>query len=412
MKPKDTARLELVDENSGMIIVGAAEYEEHLTPYLSGRIKVLSGDVTYPLITEQGQPSTPNASPLYEIFWDMEISAGSSVYYVNEITKTLNETEYTLPLVNLRLPLAGATIARTSAKLDEKSTFTVYGRIADNTFRVTGTARSTSGTVSYVGVEFDIEAVEFDLDTGRIEKPAILTARAKTMVRNDSTGVETTIYLRVNAVDRATGKRSVAPGRADVPNESYTELSSELAVMIDAGALGYLQIEFSSSNPTDTTRDRILARLGLSSGSFGSAATRALALGMDNYYLDLMRPFERVIKKYTGLDVVRFSPSVIGNLVRSKLVFIDRFGPDTDYMLFDGSRVMLGKYFMESFFLSYRGQYGIGRDFLRRKERGFYHEFALQYLVKRDTRLQFNYDYDNVIRQSEKRLEIRHDFEF
>jgi hypothetical protein len=412
LKPKDTARFEFPDKDGGKFVVGAAEFEDHLTPYLSGRIRVLSGDINYPLITQQGPQSTADTSALYEIFWDLEISVGSSVYYVNEITKTLNETEYTLPLVNLRLPLAGATIARTSAKLDEKSAFTVYGRIADNTFRVTGTASSTSGTVSYVGVEFEIEAVELDLDTDRVEKPALLAARAKTTVRDDSTGVETEIYLKVSTVDRATGKRMEASGRADVPKGTYTELSSELSVMIDAGALGYLQIEFTSSNPADTTRDKILARLGLSSGRFGSAATRALALGMDNYYLDLMRPVEQAIRKYTGLDVVRFTPSVIGNLVRSKLGFLDRFTPDTEYMLFDGSRVMFGEYFMDSFFLSYRGQYGLGRDFLRRKERGFFHELALQYLLKRNTRLQFNYNYDDVIKLGDKRFEIRHDFEF
>jgi hypothetical protein len=362
------------------------------------------------LIDETGPEQ--DTRTLEEIFWDLEIFAGSSVYYVNEFSKTIQETSYTLPFVNLTIPLAGATIARTMAKLDEKSTFRVTGRFGDGSFRVTGDARSSSGTVSYVGVEFDIDVVELDLDTARIIKPALLTARAKTTVFDDSTGVESEIILKVNAVDSVSGKRREATGRVDAPNEVFAEFSSELSMVADAGALGFLEIQFISTNPADNTRERILARLGISPGRIGSAATRALAQGVDDYYLNFMRPIEQIIRKHTGLDVVRFTPSVIGNLVRSKLVPADRFGPDSDYMLFDGSRIMLGEYFMNSFFLSYRGQYGLTRDFLRRKERGFFQEWGIQYLLKQDTRLQFNYNYDNVIKQSDKRIEVRHDFEF
>jgi hypothetical protein len=413
MKSRDTGRFELADEGRGGFVVGAAESEDRLTPFISARIKVLSGDITYPpVVGEEGPTPAKDANAVNDIFWDMEISAGSNVYYVNDITKTISETEYRVPLFNIRLPLAGATIARTYARLDEKSSFRVTGRISDGSFHVTGAARSSAGTVTYVGVEFQIDSAELDLDTARTEKPAQLTARAETTAIDDSSGVQTVIYLKVNAVDKATGKRIESFGHADVPNETYTELPSELSMVINAGGLGYLEIEFSSSNPADTTRDRILARLGISSGRFGSVASRALASGVDTYYLGLMRPLEQAIRKRTGLDVVRFTPSVIGNLVRSRLVFLDRFGPDTNYELFDGSSIMLGKYLRDNFFFSYQVQYGLARDFLRRKERGFYHEAGLQYTIKKTTRLQLNYTYDEVIKQNDKRTLIRHDFDF
>lgn len=414
MKPGETCRFEIAGQNRGEFVVGASPFDDKLTPYIAGSVKVLSGDVTFPLLVDPNQPQR-DSHVLEEILWNMKISAGSSVYYVSESARKGRDAKgYRVPYLNIPIPVAGATLARTAVKVDEESVFSVTGRLADETFRVVGQAKSSSGTVTYVGVEFEIETIELDLDTQRLEKPAFLTARAKTTVQDDSTGVDTVIYVKVNAVDRTTGKTRAALGRADAPGDTYTELSSELTTVIDAEELGfgYLSLEFSSSNPADNTRDKILARLGLSPDNLGSAATRALAFGMDNYYLDLVRPLEHAIRKYTRLDVVRFTPSVIGNLVRSKIVFFDRFGPDTDYMLFDGSRVMLGEYFLESFFLSYKGQYGVGRDFLRRKERGFYHEIGLQYLMKRNTRLQMNYDYDDIIRESDKRLEIRHDFQF
>lgn len=411
MKQGEFGRFELPEEKGGMFIVGASAHEGRLTPYIAGTIRVLAGDITFPLLQYEDSSSGENTY-LEKIFWNMEIYAGSSVYYFNEISKTIDETRHMMPHFKFKIPLAGATISKTMAKLDEKSTFSVTGRIEDASFRVTGDARSTSGTVSYVGVEFDIEIIEFNLDTARVMKPAFLSARAKTTVYDDSTGVETEIYLKVNAVDKTSGWRKKASGRADAPEDNYAELGSELSMVVDAGSLGLLEIEFSSTNPTDNTREKVLARLGLSAEHFGTAATRALAQGMDDYYIDLIRPVEDAMRKYTGLDVVRFTPSVIGNLVRSKLVLSDRFGPDSDYMLFDGSRIMLGEYFVDSFFLSYKGQYGLGRDFLRRKERGFYHEMSLQYILQRNTRFQLNYNYDGVIRQNDKRFEIRHDFEF
>jgi len=125
-----------------------------------------------------------------------------------------------------------------------------------------------------------------------------------------------------------------------------------------------------------------------------------------------MRPIEVWLRRKTRLDVVKFTPSVLGNIVRQQLGFTDRYSPDSDFMLFDRSRVLLGEYFYEDWFLSYRGQYGVGRDFLRRKERGLFHEIGLQYLIKRDTRIQLIYSYDDVTSIGEKRFEIRHDFEF
>ena len=71
-----------------------------------------------------------------------------------------------------------------------------------------------------------------------------------------------------------------------------------------------------------------------------------------------------------SLDVIRFTPSVLGNIMKSQLGFRERYEPDADYMLFDETRIMLGESIFKGWFLSYRGQYGLSRDYLSRRARG------------------------------------------
>ena len=394
MKPKNKGVF-LFPENDGRpFFIGASDNEDRLTPYIAGNIVVLSGDVTYPLLVSD--TSGESADFLGDIFWNLNFRAGSNVNYVHEDNITLGS-------------LYGTTVSRTLAKLDENSVFTVTGRLSDGNLRVTGNAHSSSGTISYYGAEFDIERAELELDTSNSAKPATLTARARTVVYDESTGIDTEIFLNVYSIDRESGRRSEAPGRVEIrkSDDIYTHRA------VDAGGLEMIQIEFISNNPFDDTQEKILARLGISPENIGVAATRAFAAGVDNYYVNpFMRTFEDVVRKYTRLDVVRITSTFLGNIVQSKLGNIDKFGPDSDYMLFDRTRVMFGEYLLDDWFFSYRGQYGIGRDFLQRKERGFYHELGLQYLLKANTRLQFNYNYDEIINKGEKRIEIRHNFEF
>lgn len=394
MKPRDTGTFLVGGENDNSFIVGASDTGVNLEPYIEGTITVMSGDITFPLLDVE---SNGGGDFLDDIFWNLSIGGGQNVNYYNE--------------ENIRWRVGGTTVSRTLARLDENSRFTVFGRLSDNSFRVTGSADSNSGTISYYGTEFDIERAEFRIDTSNENRPATLAAQAHTIVYDDSTGYETEIRLNVYFIDTVSGDRRDTLGRTNVIRNDFR--AADTSRTIDAGALGTLQIEFTSSNPSDNTMERILARLGISPDNIVNAATGAFAAGVDNYYFDsLMRPFEDVIRKYMRIDVVRFTPSVLGNIMRSQFGYGDRYAFDKDFMLFDRSRIMLGEYIMDDFFLSYRGQYGVGQDFLSRRERGFLHEIGLQYLLQRNTRFQFNYNYDEIINKGEKRIEIRHDFEF
>lgn len=395
MKPKETGEFEISGNAGNAFFVGAAEHEDGLTPYIAANILARSGDFTYPLYQETSSSDTSDF--LWDIYWDVVINAGSSAYYVNEITRDIGGVFSTV-------------VSRTESKFDENSIFKVIGRLSDGSFRVTGDARSTSGTVSYFGTEFDVERVEFDLDTERDGTPSILNGRGRTVVQ-DSTGVSTEIYLNVSTVDSRTNQRRPLAGRVEFTEDPLYQYGARRTFEVQG--LGTLEIEFTSTDPSDNTEEKILAKLGVSSEDFGSTAARALTSGFDSYYTkQWLRPFEDVIKKYTKLDVIRVTPSVIGNIVRSQLGYHDRYFQESDYAFFDESRIMLGEYLYKDWFMSYRAQYGLSRNFLNLRERGFFHEIGLQYNLQRNTRLQLKYQYDEVINEGEKRFEIRHDFSF
>ena len=73
---------------------------------------------------------------------------------------------------------------------------------------------------------------------------------------------------------------------------------------------------------------------------------------------------------------------------------------------------MLGERLTKDWFFSYTGQYGVGRDFLYRREKGFYHDIGLQYMLERNIRLLLKYNYDEIIKQEDKLIEFKYDFLF
>ncbi len=398
MKEKETGRFSIGDNNGFGVIVGASTDGDHLTAYIGGELNVLSGDVHFPLIQAPDEDDDDSdVSFLDDIYWNIKLNGGQNVNYVHE--------------QNMQLRLGGTTVSKTMVKLDENTEFNVKGRLSDDSFRVTGKARSFSGSIYYYGAEFTLERAELTLDSSNSFQPATLAAKAQAIVYDDATNSDTEIYLNIYFVDKDTGSRREASGYQGQIRDSFR--TADTSSTIDAGPLGKLMIEFSSSNPTDDTLEKILARLGISADNILGAATGAFAAGIENYYFDpLMRPLEDAVRRYTHLDVVQLTPSMLGNFMRSQIGSINRFGTDSEYFLFDRSRIMVGEYFFNDWFLSYRGQYGLGRDYLRRRERGFYHEFGLQYILKHNTRFQLNYNYDEIINKADRRFEIRYDFEF
>ncbi|MFC1542240.1 hypothetical protein ACFL50_07320, partial [Candidatus Latescibacterota bacterium] len=388
MRENETGIFEFSGINGNNFLIGVSNDGDTLTPYISGRILMHSGDIHYPLITlasNTKKNEQVNTDFISDIFWDLEIHNGSNVNYVNEKNLEIGR-------------IAGTTLWQNEVKIDENSSFSIMGRVSDGSFRVTGNATSTYGIITYYGYRFNIEWAELELDTANPSKPAILTGRARTVVFDDSTGVENEIFLHVAFVDRESGQIIEARrGSTGIEGDDYYNINRP-QTRFDAGALGIIEIRFSSNNPSDNTQEKILARLGLSSGSIGAAATRAITAGIDSYYLyPLLRPFEDSLKRIFRLDMVKISPSVLGNFAQSRLSTTRSLDPGTEYILFDKSRIMIGERFMKDWFLTYVGQYGISRDFLYRREKGFYHNIELQYFLDRNIRFQLRYDYDEII---------------
>lgn len=401
MKGGEEGIFEIAGMKGDRFLVGATDDGENMTPYISGEVTVRSGDVNYPLLPDEDKEGGDDDSGSFieDIFWDLVINSGSNVNYVNEYNFTIGR-------------FAGTTLWQNEVKIDENSHFTVTGRFSDGSFRVTGNARSSFGYVVYYGYRFEIEWAEFELDTTNERTPCIITGRARTIVVNDSTGVNTEIYLHLNFVDRESGRIIEARGGTSVLDDDYYGLSRP-QTRFDAGVLGIIEIRFTSNDPSDDTQEKILAKLGISPSSIGAVATRAFATGMDNFYFNpLVRPFEERLRKMFRLDMVKITPSFFGSFAQSRLGFSQSRDPSSDYIYFNRSRIMLGEFVMKDIFLTYIGQYGVGRDYLLRKERGFFHDIGLQYLIERNLRLQLHYYYDDIINEQDKRFEFRYDFQF
>ncbi len=419
MRKGETGIFELGGLDGNRFLIGAAETGEKLSPYIAGSVTVLSGDIHYPLLEDEdddpqngknedgqsgdmaanGDSSGDELSFLEEIYWNVRVNSGSNVNYVKEYNLEFGR-------------IAGTTLWRNEIKIDESTAFHITGRLAEESFRVTGNARSTYGEVTYYGYNFDIEWAELELDTANILKPAMLTGRAKTIVFDDSIGVEDEIFLHVSFIDRESGRVTEARGSIRSINDNYYE-PYRPQTRFDAGALGMLEIRLTSNNPSLNTQSKILARLGISVGNIGAAATRAITYGIDNYYFNpLLRPFEEQIKRVTRLDMVKITPAFLGNFAQYQLGFYRSYYPSTNHVLFDRSRIMFGEYFLSDWFISYTGQYGVGRDYLSRTEKGFYHDIGLQYLLERNIRIQLQWNYDEIIRQDDTRIQLRYDFGF
>ena len=112
------------------------------------------------------------------------------------------------------------------------------------------------------------------------------------------------------------------------------------------------------------------------------------------------------------LDMVKITPSILGSFAQRKISNTDDVFLGADPFYVDRSRITLGEYFLNNWFLTYTGQYGFSQDYLFRKERGFYHDIGIQYNVDLNLRFQGRYLYDEVIKQDDTRIEFRYDFTF
>jgi hypothetical protein len=364
-------RLTGFDALEPLILAGPLE-----SPRVFGMLGLNHLDFTYP-------PSSSDEGAqlafLSQVHWDLNLVALKDVWYQNDFA-------------NLRVK-------------DTRSKLHFTGSGEEGTLRVVGHAEADRGDVTYLDRRFQVVKLELDFEghedssgEGYDNRPHV-AGQFRTTVYSESTGVATDIFITLYAIDPETGERTLR------------------------GKWGDYKLELSTSDPSDDTQEKVLAKLGYT--EYGDKALQFLqvTLGpkLENHFIrPVLEPVERTIKRALGIDVVRFQPGLARNLLVQ-----DRRPPGATeslsrQFLFPRSSLLIGEYVTDSCFLSYLGKFRTRTDEFLDDRLGIIHSFGLEFRLRGSTVLDFEYDYERDLTEgdkkvrtsSDKRVQITHNFPF
>lgn len=376
MEPNEYGHLELLGRESDEKFYFAA-LEEGLT--LRGRINLYESEIMYPFY-ENASGTSPKVKEFLEnLHWDLMVVPVKNTRFVRNFPGAIDEVYVDL-------------------KLDER-----YGglefsdRLADDTFRINGTVRSTKGMIEYLDMTFRVEhaGVEFD----RSSLIPVAYGQARTTV-TDSLGISSNILLTLQTVDNTMDKKSV-----------------DDIVRQEEGRARFNQIRFklSSDNPNiGSSEAQIMASLGYSANNFQNSALEAIGYGTDNLILrPLFRPVERELEQAFGFDYVRFSSQLTRNIIQFNLN--NNIDLNNRLALLESTKIIVGKYLANRFFIQYTGQLesGVGYRY-KEKDLGLHHTVGLEYQINPQLLVELEYDYDSLMlyNRDDKRIVLRHWFPF
>lgn len=370
------------DENGWFVVKGKdnKEYftisgpEEH--PVATGEIFVSNAAFTFPFEFEEPIPLEPSLTEkiLDSMVWDVHLVPVKDVRYVKQLPGFFD---------NIWI----------NATIDPISDLHFTGIFEDDTFRSEGVLQSTRGTIEYLDFNFGIEKFAAEFDKNDIFP--IVYGRARTTF-TDSLGIPSNIYLTMYLYDPET-KQELEKGRWDED----------------------VRFRLSSDNPNivGSNEIQVLASLGYSVQSFPDKAKDVIGISTDNLiFRPLFRPVERKLEQTLGLDVIRFRSSFAKNIIFLNSNAYSKI--DTRhrrYLLFRSTQLTVGKYLSKNVFLLYSGQLEVGLDpIYQRDGLGLRHSLDLEYRIYPNLLLELQYNYDRLLltERDDKRIQIRHFFEF
>ena len=353
-------------------------------PKVRGRLEVYKTEGTYPFY-ELG-PEEDRFELVDRMDWDLVAVAKQDVWYFSET-------------------VGGPGWAH--GKIVENDSLEFYGSIEQDTFYVRGHVRTREGIVGYIDTEFRVVGeAGVEVDTKYQVYPRFY-GKARTTVYDEITGEPEDIEVEIYGVDETTGG------------------------ITDMAPWGAFRLRFIPMNPLDREQyslddyqEQAVEKLGYTSGRYGEKVIGAGLEAVENIYVrPLTRPIERKLGKSLGLDVVQIRPSIARNLMGWSDLWNGNspllgtiYGPGALNLL-GGTRFVLGKHLASGLFLSYSGrveagQYGLEREAL---VLGVKHRVGLEYSIQDRTKLEIEYDYNDVLRdqdKDDKRIELRHEFDF
>ena len=340
------------------------------SPGLQGVLTVSNNQLTYPFLDVGNEPEKSGIERLLEkIRWNIRIIPKKSVHYIRDIESAAGNI-----YVDLQLQ-------------DGFGAFNIDGCLDDDSFQVWGNLVSVEGNIEVLDRYFRPERILFDYPKGGTP---LFSGRASTTVV-DSLGVSSTVWLNLVSVDRETGLEE------------------------KGGPWSRVQFRFSTDNPNLGRNEAdLLAAIGYSEGNMKNRAYDALGIQVENrLFRPIFKPLEKGLRKYLGFDMVKFSSMFSRNILEQQTAETPIFDPK---LLLRSSKVTLGKSFAPGLMLVYTGEvqndlryvYPINGIGLRQS-------LALEYAIKPELMLEFEYTYDSQLlyqRREDKRIWLRHVFPF
>jgi hypothetical protein len=348
-------------------------------PLLRGTVCLHNTEVMYPFYETGEAPSELLQEFLESLEWDLSVVAGKDVRFTRTFPGAIDRA-----YVNLAMD-------------EQYGGLEFSGQIRDESFRINGSVRSTTGFVEYLDINFQVDRIGVDFD--RSSLIPVVYGQATTTV-TDSTGMPTQIMLTLQTVDDTIDKQQVD----DIVRQEQGR------ARFDA-----IRFKLSSNNPNmGTTEAEIMAALGYSTETMKNKTIDAIGYGTESYlFRPLYRPVERQIEKIFGLDYVRFSSRFAKNLLDFNLN--NNLELNNRLSLLRSTKVILGKYIADRLFLQYTGQVEAGINYrFRQKGLGLHHTVGLEYHVNPQLLLELEYDYDSLMQydREDKRVVLRHWFPF
>ncbi|MDZ7724298.1 MAG: translocation/assembly module TamB domain-containing protein [candidate division KSB1 bacterium] len=376
MEPGEFGRLQFAGRAEGENMIVAACEGGYI---LSGMIYLSHSQIMFPFYERENNKKTGVHQFFENLFWDVKVVPMENNWFSRNYSGAIDEV-----YVNIML--------------DENfGGLEFTGRLADDTFRINGELRSTSGFVEYLDMSFMVE--QFGVQFDRSSMIPITYGRAKTTV-TDSLGITSNIYLTLQTVDTT------------VTQDNFGDRARQES---SRGRFNKIRFKLTSDNPNvGVSEAQIMSSLGYSASNLQNSALSAFGYSTDNIlFRPLFRPLERELEKTLGLDYVRFSSQLTKNILNYNLnntvVLNDRL------LLLESTRVIVGKYLANRFFLQYTGQIesGIGYRY-REKALGLHHTLGLEFRISPQVLLELEYDYDSLMlyNRQDARIVLRHWFPF
>ncbi len=271
------------------------------------------------------------------------------------------------------------------------------GQLADSSFRIQGEARCATGHVEYLDMDFRVEEAGVQFDRNTIIP--VVYGRGVTTV-SDSTGIPSQVIITLQTVDET------------MDNQPVDDLVRQEKAR---GRFDEIRFKVTTDNPNlGTTEAQILASLGYSTETLQTKAVDAIGISTENLiFRPLYRPMERKLEQLFGLDYVRFSSRFTRNLLA--LNMSNNYELSSRLALLRSTRLILGKYLADRFFLQYTAQVEAGIYYrYKQKGVGLHHVLGLEYRINPQILLELEYDYDSLMlyNRDDKRVVLRHWFPF